>query len=233
MTKAVESGMPKLRIEEAAARRQARDRPRRGGDRRGQQVPGRGRRPRSSSSTSTTTRCARQQIARLNRVKKIRDPARMRGRARRADRGGAERQGQSARAVDRGEPGARDGRRDFRRAGSRLHPPPRRDPVGLRRLWRRNTDGDEGFHRIQREIDDFRPRGRPPAAHAGRQARPGRPRPRRQGDRHRLCRYRLRRRYRAAVPDARRRRRARRSRTTSTSSACRARRRRTRRWCRR
>ena len=38
MTKAVESGMPKLRIEEAATRRQARDRPRRGGHRRRQQI---------------------------------------------------------------------------------------------------------------------------------------------------------------------------------------------------
>ena len=39
MTKAVESGMPKLRIEEAAARRQAARRPRRRGHRRRQQVP--------------------------------------------------------------------------------------------------------------------------------------------------------------------------------------------------
>ena len=39
MTKAVASGMPKLQIEEAAARRQARHRSRRRGDRRRQQVP--------------------------------------------------------------------------------------------------------------------------------------------------------------------------------------------------
>ncbi len=49
MTKAVESGMPKLRIEEAAARRQARDRPRRRDDRRRQQVPARRRSRRSTS----------------------------------------------------------------------------------------------------------------------------------------------------------------------------------------
>ena len=43
---------------------------------------------------------------------------------------------------------------------------------------------------------------RPPAAHPGRQDRPGRPRPRAEGDRLRLRRSRLRRRHRPAVRDA-------------------------------
>ena len=66
MTKAVESGMPKLRIEEAAARRQARI------DRGEDVIVGvnkyrapDGRRSRSTFSRSTTARCATQQIARL------------------------------------------------------------------------------------------------------------------------------------------------------------------------
>ena len=59
MTRAIEAGMPKAQIEAAAARRQARLGPRRGGRGRGQQVPpGRGS-IRSSCSTSTPPRCAR------------------------------------------------------------------------------------------------------------------------------------------------------------------------------
>ena len=59
MTKAVEAGMPKLRIEEAAARRQARV------DRGEDVIVGvnkfqlNERRRRSTSATSTTPRCAR------------------------------------------------------------------------------------------------------------------------------------------------------------------------------
>ena len=58
MTKAVESGMPKLRIEEAAARRQARGRPRRGDDRRRQQVPPRRRVADRRARRSTTPKSA-------------------------------------------------------------------------------------------------------------------------------------------------------------------------------
>ena len=89
MTKAVESGMPKLRIEEAAARKQAAHRPRRG--------------RRSSASTSTVARGRRavdvldidntkvreEQIARLEQVRADRDEARLPGRARRPHRGRA------------------------------------------------------------------------------------------------------------------------------------------------
>ena len=73
MTKAVESGMPKLRIEEAAARRQARV------DRGEEVIVGVNKyqpaeTPSTSTcSTSTTPRCASQQIARLERVRADRD----------------------------------------------------------------------------------------------------------------------------------------------------------------
>ena len=84
MTKAVEAGMPKLRIEEAAARRQARV------DRGEEVIVGvnkyrlERRRRRSTSATSTTRRCATQQIARLERdAGATRDPAKRRGGARR------------------------------------------------------------------------------------------------------------------------------------------------------
>ena len=91
------------------------------------------------------------------------------------------------------------------------------DPLDLRRLWPRDARATSGFDRIQHRRRGLR-RGRgPPAAPAGREDGPGRPRPRRQGDRHRLRRYRLRRRYRPAVPDAGGGGARRRSRTTCMS----------------
>jgi methylmalonyl-CoA mutase N-terminal domain/subunit len=54
MTKAVESGMPKLRIEEAAARRQARVGRGDENDRRRQQVPARERAPIESREIDNT-----------------------------------------------------------------------------------------------------------------------------------------------------------------------------------
>ena len=137
MTKAVESGMPKLRIEEAAARRQARGRPRRGDDRRRQQVPARRRSADRRRATSTTPRCAGQQLARLARVKADARPERRA--ARRSTRSPRARAGdgnllelsiEASRA-------RRDRRRDLRRDGEGVRPPPRGDPHDLRRVRRR------------------------------------------------------------------------------------------------
>ena len=78
MTKAVESGMPKLRIEEAAARRQARV------DRGEETIVGVNkyrqaeRVARSTSRDIDNTEVRRQQLARLERVKAERDPERVR-----------------------------------------------------------------------------------------------------------------------------------------------------------
>ena len=91
---------------------------------------------------------------------------------------------------------------------------------------------DQDFARIRDDVAALCPRGRPPAAHAGRQARPGRSRPRRQGHRHGVCRHGLRRGRRPPLSDARGRRRATPSRTTCTSSACLPRPPATRPWCR-
>ena len=137
MTKAVESGMPKLRIEEAAARRQAAHRPRRGDDRRRQQVPARPTsraidiaRHRQHRGAPPADRAARTRQGRTATRQRVR------GRARRAHRGRGGRR-QPARAVDRGVAGPGDGRRDLRRDGGGVRPPPRGDPYDLRRVRRR------------------------------------------------------------------------------------------------
>ena len=162
MTKAVESGMPKLRIEESAARRQA-------AIDRGEEVIVGVNKYQSEDAAhvdildvdNEAVRAA--QIARLDRVRRSRDPARVHGGARGADRGGEERRGQPAGAVDRGEPGARHGRRNLRRARSGVQPAPRRDPRRSVGIYGGQYQGDEGFRRIQREIDAFaREEGRRP-----------------------------------------------------------------------
>ena len=224
MTKAVESGMPKLRIEEAAARRQARV------DRGEEVVVGVNKYRRratpswSTSSTSTTPRCAR---SRSPGSSSVRADARRGRRAEAALEALTEgrrgrRQPARARASTRPGPGPPSARSPTRmeevfgrhRAEIRTH---------LRRV-RRGLRGRRGLRRGPGARSTRSPRreGRRPA-HARREAGPGRPRPRRQGDRHRLRRPRLRRRRRPAVPDAGRGGRATRSRTTCTSSACRAR----------
>ena len=200
MTKAVESGMPKLRIEEAAARRQARV------DRGDETIVGVNKYRLADESPIDSrdidnAEVRRQQLERLARVKAERDPRRVARRARRAHRGRGERR-QPARALDRRQPGPRHGRRDLRRDGEGVRPAPRGDPLDLgclrRRLRRRRgvRAHPQGGRRV-------RAGGRPPAADPRRQARPGRSRPRRQGDRDRVRRPRLRRRHRTAVPDAR------------------------------
>ena len=230
MTRAVESGMPKLRIEESAARRQA-------AIDRGEEVIVGVNKYQSADAAhvdildvdNAAVRTA--QIARLDRIRQTRNAGHVEAALGGADRRGAHRRRQPAGAVDRGDAGARDGRGNFRRARSRVRPPPRRDAIGDRHLWR-PVPGRRGLPPHPARDREFRPRGRPPAAHAGRQARPGRPRPRRQGHRHRLRRYRFRCRYRPPVPDPRgsrppggRERRARRRRVEPG-------RRRTRRWSR-
>ncbi len=200
MTRAVESGLPKLRIEESAARRQAAiDR----GEetivgvnkyRASDAAAGRHSRRRQRGGAGVADRAA-------GAGEKTARPGAGRGDARRLDRGGEERPGQPPGLVDRGEPRPRHGGRNLRRARSRLHPPPRRDAIGRRRLWRA-IRRRRGLPPHPARDRGFRPRGGPPAAHAGRQARAGRPRPRRPNHRLGLCRYRLRRRYRPVVPDA-------------------------------
>ena len=87
MTKAVESGMPKLRIEEAAARRQARVDRGEEVDRRRQQVPSPRTPTTSTSATSTTPRCASSRSPGSSRSGPSATTRGVRGRARGAARG--------------------------------------------------------------------------------------------------------------------------------------------------
>jgi methylmalonyl-CoA mutase len=64
-------------------------------------------------------------------------------------------------------------------------------------------DSAEGWDKLKNEIAAFAEAAGPPPARDDRQAGPGRPRPRRQGGGHGLCRPGLRRRHGPAVPDAR------------------------------
>ena len=211
MAKAIEQGIPKMRIEEAAARTQARI------DSGSQKVIGVNTYRLAVEEKLDVLRVDnddvyRQQIAKLERLRAERDDDDVRrsldaltevGRGRRGRRRVAGRQ--PARARGRRGPRQGDRRRDLRRAGEGLRPPPGRDPYDQRRVprrgrQRRRWQGRRGAGRHRRVRG--RGRGTPPA-HPGRQDGPGRPRPRPEGRRHRLRRHRLRRRRRPAVLHAR------------------------------
>ncbi len=110
-------------------------RPRRRDRRRRQQVPAHRRgadrraRHRQHGCAPPAARTARAGEGRARPAARgtgARRPARRRGRRR-----------QPARAVDRGDTGPGDGRRDLRRDGERVRPPPRGDPLDLRCVRRR------------------------------------------------------------------------------------------------
>ena len=126
MTKAVESGMPKLRIEESAAAPPGPHRPRRGGRGRRQQVQGRepraGRRARHRQRLGARP-ADRQARAHPRRARRRRREDRARGPHR-----GRPRRRQPAGPVHRRRPGPGHRRRDERRHGGRLRPPRRPGP---------------------------------------------------------------------------------------------------------
>ncbi len=204
MTKAVASGWPKLKIEEAAARRQA-------AIDRGEEVIVGVNRYRLENEPDLEVRdidndkVRAQQISRLQRIKGTRDQGKVDA-ALKALTDGARGNGNLlALAVNAARARATvgeisDRRRDLGRDGSRVQPPPGRDKVDLRRLRR-------GLRRRRRLREDpgrgrgVCPRRRSPSAHARRKDGPGRTRPRRQGDCHGLRGSRFRRRRRTAVPD--------------------------------
>ena len=199
MTKAIEAGMPKARIEAAAARHQARI------ERKEEVVVGVNRhRPAEDQPVELldidTTAVREGQVRRLAEVRATRDEARC-GQALQALEKGAAGDANLLELCVEAAPRACQPGRDLRRHGA-----------GVRALAggsaRRRRRVRLGLRRRSRLRGDL-PRGRglcrgrgPPAAHAGRQARPGRPRPRCQGDRHGVRRHRLRRRHRRPVPDA-------------------------------
>ena len=134
MAAAIEQGIPKLRIEEAAARTQARIDGGQQTRRRRQQVPPRPRTRRSRCSRSTTRPCARGRSRSSSGCAPAATQLALPPRARCADALRRDRRRQPARAGRQG--GARHGHggRDHRGAGEGLGPPRRRDPLDRRRL---------------------------------------------------------------------------------------------------
>ncbi len=135
MTKAVESGMPKLRIEEAAARRQARV------DRGDEVIVGVNKYRLEKESAIDTrsidnTEVRRQQMVRLERIKATRDAQKVQA-ALAALTEGARGDGNLLDAVDRGVARPGDGRRDLRRARVGVRTLPRQHPYDLRGVRRR------------------------------------------------------------------------------------------------
>ena len=192
--------MPKLRIEEAAARRQARV------DRGEDVIVGVNKyvldeepevEIRDVDNTVGPRAADRPAPPRARDARRGRVP----GGAAAAHRG-CRRRRQPARAVDRGVAGAGDGRRDLRRDGAGVLAAPGHDPYHRGRV-RRRVRGRRGLRPDPPRGRRVRPRRGPPPAHPRREDGPGRPRPRRQGDRDRVRGPRLRRRRGPAVPDAR------------------------------
>ena len=135
MTKAVEAGIPKLKIEEAAARRQARV------DRGEDVIVGvnafESEEPSPVEVRDIDNAAVRDsQIARLKKVRAEPRRREMQGRARRPHRR-REGEWQSSGTCRRCGPRPRHGRRNLRCDGRSVRPPPRRDPLDRRRLWRR------------------------------------------------------------------------------------------------
>ena len=222
MTRAIEAGIPKMRIEEAAARTQARI------DSGRQPVIGvnayRPDVPDTIDVLKVDNSAVRtQQLAKLQRLRDERDDEACRAALDRLTAGArAAQDGTRGPGLDqnllalhaRRGPGAGDGGGDERRAGDGVRPSHGAGPYHQWRVpqrARRIVERHQGAQPHQR----LRRPPRPAAAHPRRQDGPGRPRPGPEGDRHGVRRSRVRRRRRRAVPDAgrggppgRRRRRA-------------------------
>ena len=204
MTKAIAAGIPKMRIEEAAARTQAR----------------------IDSGKQTIVGVNKFRVDRRGEIEVLKVDNKSRARAARSPScsgcaaSATEKVVQAA--LDALTETARAGngnllelavaaarakatrRRDFRCHGEGVRPPPRRDPRHLRRLPAEAGSMNNDVDRGARHVRGVRQGRRAPAAHPGRQDGPGRPRPRAEGDRLRVCRSGLRRRHRPAVCHARR-----------------------------
>jgi methylmalonyl-CoA mutase len=199
MAKAIEASIPKLRIEEAAAKTQARI------DAGLQSVIGVNKyQPTEDESIDVlkvdNSAVMHMQLDKLKRLKAERDPAALQealdALTRAADRGNGN---LLALAVDAARAKAR--RRDFHGAGKGVRPPRRLDQGYHRSLQaggRHDRRGRTGT-RCGRSVRGGR---RAPPSPARRQDRPGRPRPRPESHRLGLRRPRFRRRYRAAVCNA-------------------------------
>ena len=200
MAKAIEAGVPKMHIEEAATRTQARI------DAGEQAVIGVNRlRPEHDKAVEllkVDNAAVRQlQIAKLEKLRRERDPeavAQTLAALTRTAGGGNE---NLMALADRRGARPRHRRRNLRRAGAGLRPPCGRGQGDLRHLSPGSRRIGGGRAHAQAHVRLCRSR-RPSAAHPGRQDRTGRPRPRPEGDRVGVRGPRLRRRDRPAVRDA-------------------------------
>src|SRR5262249_7501866 len=185
MTKDIEAGMPKLRIEETAARRRARV------DRGQDVIVGVNKyrlpeEPEIDTREIDNTAVREAQVARLGRIRAARDAGKVEQSLATLQRCAETGQGNLLElAVEAAR--ARHGGRDLAGAREGVGSLPGRDPVHLGSLWRslprrRRLDRDAAGDR------SLPARARPPPAHPGRQDRSGRSRPRRKGDRHRVRR---------------------------------------------
>ncbi len=200
MTKAVEAGMPKMRIEEASARRQARI------DRGEEIVVGVNKfqlkeEPPIDILDIDNDVVREAQVSRLHKIRTTRDEAKcvaaLKALGEAARNGTGNLLGLSIEATR--------ARATVGEISSALEGVYGRYQATIRSIagvYAGEWEGDAGLERIRTDIAAFaEEEGRRPASH-GREDGPGRPRPRRQGDRHGLRRSGLRRRYRPAVPDA-------------------------------
>ncbi len=200
MTKAVASGMPKLRIEESAARRQA-------AVDRGEEVIVGVNRYRLAQEDPLQIRdvdnvgVREAQLARLARIRATRDAAACEGALAALERAATSGGNLLAAAVEAARARATVG--EISDAMEKVFGRHRAEVKTLAGVYGAAYEGDDAFRGDSGGCGDIR-RGRgPPAADAGGQDGPGRSRPWGEGHRHRLRRHRLRRGCGAAVPDAR------------------------------
>jgi methylmalonyl-CoA mutase len=156
---------------------------RRADGRRRQQATGPGRKNRSTCSWVDNAAVRKLQIDKLKRLRAERDEAAVEAALDALTK--AAETGEGNLLAARGRCGARegDGRRDFLGAGKGLGPACAPRSRTLTGVYLKGGGSHERCGRPRARSSGLRGRGRPPAAHPGRQGRPGRPRPRPEGDR--------------------------------------------------
>ena len=199
MTKAVASGMPKLRIEESAARRQAMI------DRGEEVIVGVNKYRKDKEDPidilevdNDAVRAA--QIARLEGIRSSRDAAACEAALQAVEEAAKGDGNLLAAAVEAARARASVG--EISMAMEKVFGRHRAEVKTLAGVYGAAYEGDEGFAEDPAGRRSLRRRRRASPPHAGRQDGPGRARPGRQGDRHGLCRHRLRRGRWPLVPDA-------------------------------
>ena len=154
MTKAVEAGMPKLRIEEASARRQARI------DRGEEVIVGVNKfQPKDATTVEIldidNDVVRESQVTRLDKIRTSRDEAKCVAALKALGDAARNGTGNLLEPGRRSDARARHGRRDLIGARRRLRPLPGHRPLDLRRLCRRMGGRCQGLERIRTDIAAF------------------------------------------------------------------------------